>query len=351
MRRRDVLRAVAGGIAWPVVAQAQQQATPVIGFLSSRSPGESAGLVTAFRQGLRESGFVEGQNLGIAFRWAEGHYEKLPALASELVNLPVAVIYAAGGPPSAFAAKGATSTIPVVFSAASDPVEIGLVPSLSQPGGNVTGMGIFNASLGTKRLELMKELMPNAGVIGYLLNPADRMSEIESKSVVSAGRSLGIDVRILNAKSDLNSIRRSRNLDGIIINWNTGAQRVFGYTAAEAVGQPISIVIPADRESEEREILTRIRRGERIDHFETIRQRKDGTLIVVSLSVSPVRNAEGQIVGASKIARDITEQKRSQEQIATLAREAEHRSKNLLATVQATVRLSQSETPDGLKRN
>jgi PAS domain S-box-containing protein len=142
----------------------------------------------------------------------------------------------------------------------------------------------------------------------------------------------------------------SKNLDGIIINWNTGAHRVFGYTAAEAVGQPISIVIPADRESEEREILTRIRRGERIDHFETIRQRKDGTLIVVSLSVSPVRNAEGQIVGASKIARDITEQKRSQEQIATLAREAEHRSKNLLATVQATVRLSQSETPDGLKR-
>ena len=142
----------------------------------------------------------------------------------------------------------------------------------------------------------------------------------------------------------------SKNLDGIITSWNTGAQRVFGYTAAEAVGQPITIVIPADRQSEEREILTRIRRGEHIDHFETIRHRKDGTLIVVSLTVSPVRNAEGQIVGASKIARDITEQKRSHEQIATLAREAEHRSKNLLATVQATVRLSQSETPDGLKR-
>ena len=141
-----------------------------------------------------------------------------------------------------------------------------------------------------------------------------------------------------------------KNLDGIVTSWNTGAERVFGYTAAEAVGQPITIVIPADRQSEEREILTRIRRGEHIDHFETIRHRKDGTLIVVSLSVSPVKNAEGQIVGASKIARDITEQKRSHEQIATLAREAEHRSKNLLATVQATVRLSQSETPDGLKR-
>jgi PAS domain S-box-containing protein len=141
-----------------------------------------------------------------------------------------------------------------------------------------------------------------------------------------------------------------KNLDGIVTSWNTGAERVFGYTAAEAVGQPITIVIPEDRQSEEREILTRIRRGEHIDHFETIRHRKDGTLIVVSLSVSPVKNAEGQIVGASKIARDITEQKRSHEQIATLAREAEHRSKNLLATVQATVRLSQSETTDGLKR-
>ena len=142
----------------------------------------------------------------------------------------------------------------------------------------------------------------------------------------------------------------SKNLDGIITSWNRGAERIFGYTAAEAIGQPITIVIPADRQSEEGEILTRIRRGERIDHFETIRQRKDGTLIVVSLSVSPVRHAEGQIVGASKIARDITEQKRCQEQIATLAREAEHRSKNLLATVQATVRLSQSETLDGLKQ-
>jgi PAS domain S-box-containing protein len=142
----------------------------------------------------------------------------------------------------------------------------------------------------------------------------------------------------------------SKNLDGIITSWNTGAERIFGYTVAEAVGQPITIVIPANRQNEEREILTRIRRGERIDHYETVRQRKDGSLIVVSLTVSPVKNAEGQIIGASKIARDITEQKRSHEQIATLAREAEHRSKNLLATVQATVRLSQSETPDGLKR-
>jgi PAS domain S-box-containing protein len=142
----------------------------------------------------------------------------------------------------------------------------------------------------------------------------------------------------------------SKNLDGIITSWNRGAERIFGYAAEEAIGRPITLVIPHDRQDEERTILTRIRRGERIDHFETIRQRKNGSLIVVSLPVSPMKNPEGKIVGASKIARDITEQKRSQEQIATLAGEAEHRSKNLLANVQATVKLSQSDTPEGLKR-
>ena len=142
----------------------------------------------------------------------------------------------------------------------------------------------------------------------------------------------------------------SKNLDGTITSWNRGAERIFGYTAEEAIGQPITILIPKDRHDEERTILSRIRRGERIDHFETIRQRKHGSLIIVSLTVSPVKNAEGKIIGASKIARDITEQKRFQEQIAILAREAEHRSKNLLATVQATVSLSQSDTPEGLKQ-
>ena len=142
----------------------------------------------------------------------------------------------------------------------------------------------------------------------------------------------------------------SKNLDGIITSWNRGAERVFGYTAEEAVGQPITIVIPENRQSEEREILTRIRRGERLDHFETVRQRKHGSLIVVSLTISPVKDAEGRIVGASKIARDITEQKRAQEQIATLAREAEHRGKNLLANVQAAVNLSRSDTVEGLRQ-
>ena len=142
----------------------------------------------------------------------------------------------------------------------------------------------------------------------------------------------------------------SKDLDGVIMSWNSGAERVFGYSAKEAVGQPITILIPEDRQDEEREILARVRRGERVDHFETIRQRKDGSPIVISLTVSPVKNDEGKIVGASKIARDITEQKRAQEQIVALARETEHRSKNVLANVQAIVTVSQADTPDGLKR-
>jgi PAS domain S-box-containing protein len=129
----------------------------------------------------------------------------------------------------------------------------------------------------------------------------------------------------------------SKNLDGIIMSWNAGAEQLFGYTAAEAVGRPITIVIPEDRRSEEPAILDRIRRGERIDHFETVRRRKSGELIDISLTVSPVKNAQGQVIGASKIARDITERKRSDERIAALALEAEHRAKNILATVQQSI--------------
>jgi PAS domain S-box-containing protein len=141
----------------------------------------------------------------------------------------------------------------------------------------------------------------------------------------------------------------SKNLDGIITSWNKGAERMIGYTAEEAVGNPITLIIPPDQHNEERAILERIMRGERVDHYETVRQRKDGSLIVISLTVSPIRNAEGRIVGASKIARDITERNRSEEQIAILAREAEHRTNNVLATVQSTVDLSLSDAPDYLK--
>jgi PAS domain S-box-containing protein len=142
----------------------------------------------------------------------------------------------------------------------------------------------------------------------------------------------------------------TKDLDGIISSWNKSAERLFGYTAAEAIGKSITMLIPPDRPDEELAILARIRRGEPIDHYETVRQRKDGSLVDISLTISPVTNAEGEIVGASKIARDITERKRNDERIAMLAQEAEHRTKNILATVQATVNLSHSKTNSGLKR-
>jgi PAS domain S-box-containing protein len=142
----------------------------------------------------------------------------------------------------------------------------------------------------------------------------------------------------------------TKNLDGIISSWNKSAERIFGYTAEEVIGKPVTILIPPERHNEETGILGRLRRGERIDHYETVRRRKDGTLIDISLTVSPIKDAHGKIVGAAKIARDITDRKRNDEHIATLAREAEHRTKNILATVQATVNLSRSDTPEGLKR-
>src|SRR5262249_497140 len=142
----------------------------------------------------------------------------------------------------------------------------------------------------------------------------------------------------------------TKNLDGIITSWNTSAERLFGYTAEEVIGKSVTILIPPERHDEEPVILARIRRGERIDHYETVRQRKDGTLLNISLTVSPIKNAQGKIIAAAKIARYITERNRNDEHIAMRAREAEHRTKNILATVQATVNLSHSNTPDGLKR-
>jgi putative ABC transport system substrate-binding protein len=161
MRRREFITLLGGAAAaWPMAARGQQMTVPMIGFLSSRFPGESAELVVAFRRGIGSAGFAEGQNIFIAFRWAEGHYERLPGLAAELVDLRVAVILAAGGAVSALAAKAATATIPIVFSALTDPVGVGLIASLSRPGGNVTGMSSQGGELGTKRLGLLHELVP-----------------------------------------------------------------------------------------------------------------------------------------------------------------------------------------------
>jgi putative ABC transport system substrate-binding protein len=203
MKRREFISLLGGAAAaWPLGARAQKTAMPVIGFLSSRSPGESAGLVAMFHQGLREAGFVEGQNVIIAFRWAEDRYDRLPALATELVDLRVAVLFAAGGPPSAFAAKAATQTIPVVFSAALDPERLGLVASLNRPGGNVTGMSIFPSELAAKSVQLLRELVPAAAVFAYLVNPSNPTAEIYAKEAAAAASALGIAVHVLNAGTE-----------------------------------------------------------------------------------------------------------------------------------------------------
>jgi ABC-type uncharacterized transport system substrate-binding protein len=201
--RREFITLFGGAaVAWPLAARAQQPGMPVIGFLSSRSPGESAGVVAAFQQGLRETGFVEGQSVVIAFRWAEGHYDRLPALAADLIDVRAAVLFAAGGPPSAVAAKAATSTIPIVFSGVSDPVQLGLVASLNRPGGNITGMSMFATELWMKVFELLKELVPAATVIAYLVNPSNPSAEVYSKAGVAAARALGIQVHVLNASGE-----------------------------------------------------------------------------------------------------------------------------------------------------
>jgi putative tryptophan/tyrosine transport system substrate-binding protein len=178
MRRREFIAGLGSAAAWPVVAGAQQPPVPIIGFLSSGSPGPFAQLLAAFHQGLKDGGYVEGQNVAIEYRWAEGHYDRLSTLAADLVRRQVAVLATTGGTVSARAAKAATTTIPTLFVAA-DPVRDGLVASLNRPGGNVTGVSVFTAELTPKRLQLLRELVPKAGKIAALLNPAS-MADAET---------------------------------------------------------------------------------------------------------------------------------------------------------------------------
>jgi putative ABC transport system substrate-binding protein len=202
MKRRDLIVAVLGGAvaaAWPLAAHTQQPAMPVVGFLNAASFDGYANQAVAFRQGLNDAGFVTGQNVAIEYRWAAGQYDRLPALASELVGRQVAVLFAGGGQVSVRAARAATTTIPVVFTSGADPVGAGLVASLSRPEGNMTGVSFFGRALGPKRLELIRELLPKATTIAVLDNPQNSISPDELADLQAAAAALGQHLRVLPA--------------------------------------------------------------------------------------------------------------------------------------------------------
>jgi len=202
MRRREFIVGLSGAAAWPLAARAQQPAMPVIGFLGSDSPDLRASRLRAFRRGLGESDYVEGQNVAIEYRWTEGQNDRFPVLAAELIRRRVTVI-AAFSNPAALAAKAATTTIPIVFTTASDPVQIGLVASLNRPGGNLTGVTTLSVEVGAKRLELLQELIPTTTVIALLVNPANpTLAETQSRDAQAAARTLGLQLHVLHASSE-----------------------------------------------------------------------------------------------------------------------------------------------------
>jgi putative tryptophan/tyrosine transport system substrate-binding protein len=201
MRRREFITFLGGAAAvWSAAARAQQSAMPVVGFLNSESPDWYVHFVRAFHQGLKEFDFVEGQNLVMEYRWAGGQYDQLPALAVDLVRRQVAVIVA--NPPSVLPAKAATTTIPIVFTTSLDPMEVGIVASLSRPGGNLTGITSLNVEVEPKRLELLHELVPTATVIGMLVNPAGPNAEAQSKNLQAAARAFGVQIHIFHASTE-----------------------------------------------------------------------------------------------------------------------------------------------------
>jgi putative ABC transport system substrate-binding protein len=201
MRRRELIIGAGAAIIRPCAARSQQNALPIIGFLSSRSPEDSSAQMAGFRQGLAEMSFVEGENLAIEYRWARGDYERLPALAADLVGKPVRVLATVGGEPSALAAKAATSTIPIVFSTG-NAVQAGLVESYNRPGGNITGIDIMSTEIEAKRIGLLHDLVPQATTIGFLVNPAYSPAEAQQRAVEEAAHALKLQVLILSANSD-----------------------------------------------------------------------------------------------------------------------------------------------------
>jgi putative ABC transport system substrate-binding protein len=203
MKRREFVRLLGGAAAaWPLAARAQQPRTPVIGFLSGASPGPFAHLAAAFREGLKETGYIDGQNVAIEYRWSEGQYDRLPSLASDLVRRGVSVIAATGGSAVAHAAMAATATIPIVFSSGSDPVKVGLVASFSRPGGNVTGVHLLIGALDPKKFGLLRELVPQATLVGALLNPNIEDFQMRLADLQEAARTVGQQIHILYASTE-----------------------------------------------------------------------------------------------------------------------------------------------------
>jgi putative ABC transport system substrate-binding protein len=202
VKRRDFITLLGGAAAWPLAARAQQSVMPVIGFLHPASPESYADQLRAFRQGLKEAGFVEGENVAIEYRWAEGQNDRLPALADELVRRRVAVIAAAGGPNSTLAAQAATTTVPIVFVTGQDPVRLGLVTSLARPGGNLTGINFFTVELVAKRLELLRELLPGAMRIAVFVDPASAATtESTLRDVEAAAGVMRLQIQVLKAST------------------------------------------------------------------------------------------------------------------------------------------------------
>ena len=201
VRRRDFIFALGAAAAWPLAARAQQPAMPVIGFMNAGSPEARAGVLAAFRQGLRETGYIEDQNVKIEYRWAESRYDRLPGMAADLVRRQVTVI-AATSTPAAVAAKAATAVIPIVFETAGDPIKLGLVASLNRPRGNITGVTQLSSELVSKRLGLLHDVIPTATIIGLLVNPTDPRAETQTSDMQEAAHTLGLQIHVLNASTE-----------------------------------------------------------------------------------------------------------------------------------------------------
>src|SRR5438552_5759569 len=211
MQRRELVTVLGGAaVAWPFAARAQQPARPVIGYLGAESPAAFASRVRAFRQGLGETGYAEGRNVAIEFRWAESQHNRLSALAADLVGRQVTVIVAPGGAPAALAAKSATTTIPIVFEMGADPIAVGLVGNLNRPGGNLTGVSSLNVQVTPKRLEILHEAVPTAAEVAVLVNPTSPTADSQLRNLQAAARALGLQLHVLHASTE-------RDLDAVFV--------------------------------------------------------------------------------------------------------------------------------------